>query len=226
MKLSQTFIKIKKIKDKNLFIFDFDGVIVDSMHLKGEVFSNIFEEYNHSMHKKIIDFHLTNGSVTRHKKIDYIINNILQLNINKSQKQKLILKKIIEFEEKYTFLSRKIKTIKGLNIFLKKIYFANKKLYIVSAAPFKEIKEICKSNSIYSYFSKIYDNKYDKSQAILKIINENKFLKKDIIYFGDSISDYNISKKIEIDFCSVITNTKAGLQKLKDIKFKIYDFKI
>ena len=36
----------KTIKNKLIFIFDFDGVIADTMKLKGKVFSGIFTEEN------------------------------------------------------------------------------------------------------------------------------------------------------------------------------------
>lgn len=222
MKLLQK-LKTELIKNKSIFIFDFDGVIVDSMTLKGVCFCNIFKDIKHDCNNQIIDFHLINGSLKREKKIDYIVKKILKFKLGHNT-EKYINNKILKFEKEYLKLSKKLKLINGLENFLKKINLNNKKSFIVSAAPFKEIEIICKNNNILKYFCKIYDNKMSKYSAISKILKTNSILKKNIIYFGDSNSDYLLSKKMNMDFCSVLTNSKSGLQEIKDIKFQIYDF--
>ena len=80
MKLLQK-LKTELIKNKSIFIFDFDGVIVDSMTLKGVCFCNIFKDIKHDCNNQIIDFHLINGSLKREKKIDYIVKKILKFKL-------------------------------------------------------------------------------------------------------------------------------------------------
>ena len=60
-----------KLINKNIFIFDFDGVIVDSMISKGKSFCNLFDNLNTKDKKMIINYHLDNGSLSREKKIRY-----------------------------------------------------------------------------------------------------------------------------------------------------------
>ena len=193
------------------------------MKIKGMVFSNIFEADNIKS-KQIMNYHLKNGSKKRLNKIKYITNNILKLKVK--NKKVFYNEKLLQFEELYKKSIYKIKLVTGINEYLK-IIFRNKKrkIYIVSAAPLKEIKNICKSKKILIYINKIYDNKIDKSNALKKILfNNNNVDRKKFVFFGDSVSDYKVSLKSKIDFTSLLTNSLSNL-KNKKTYIKINDFK-
>ena len=213
----------KTIKNKLIFIFDFDGVIIDSMQLKGKVFSDIFTKENF-YRKKIETYHLRNGSKNRTLKIKYIANKILKLNIK--NKDEFYGEKLEKFDKIYNKNLNKIKLISGIKKYLKKIKKDNnKKIFIVTAAPKEEVIKILKINNIFAFFNDIYDVNIEKEKAILKIIK--KYSDIDLykfIFFGDSPKDFIASKKNKIDFCSLLTNKLSPLKNKKTFA-KIYDFK-
>ena len=49
-------------------IFDFDGVILDSLEAKSEAFEELYADYGTSIVKKVRKYHLSNGGVSRQKK--------------------------------------------------------------------------------------------------------------------------------------------------------------
>ena len=66
--------KIKNILlKKKYFIFDFDGVIADSVNLKDKIFFEIFNKDGHEIAKKSLKFHKKNQGKSRFYKIDSIL---------------------------------------------------------------------------------------------------------------------------------------------------------
>ena len=77
-------------------IFDFDGVITDSVTLKAGAFVELFANASEQDKTKIIDYHLANGGVSREKKIRHFCENIFNLHLSSDQ-----IKKLSEFHVMY-----------------------------------------------------------------------------------------------------------------------------
>ena len=58
-------------------IFDFDGVIAESVDVKTEAFKELFKAYPDKV-KAIADFHIDNGGMSRFDKFRHIYKNILK----------------------------------------------------------------------------------------------------------------------------------------------------
>ena len=143
---------------KSIFAFDFDGVVVNSMYLKGKIFAKIFNVNNYNK-KKIITYHLLNGSMKRRKKIQYTAENILKLKMSNATKRNYMINKENEFKRLYSHQHNQIKLVKGIKNYFKLIKKNKGDIYIVSSAPIREINLICKLNLLNSYITKIYDTK-------------------------------------------------------------------
>ena len=57
----------------NVIIFDFDGVIKESVDIKTKAFLKLFKKNSPDILKKISDHHIKNGGVSRYKKIPLYI---------------------------------------------------------------------------------------------------------------------------------------------------------
>ena len=72
---------------------------------------------------------------------------------------------------------------------------------------------ICKKRKIYSFFKQIYGSPKSKENHIKEI--KKKFRKNDLfIFIGDSLNDFDATKKTKINFIQVGNNIK------KKIRFK------
>ena len=58
-------------------IFDFDGVILDSVDVKGDSFFELFANKGKKIQKISKEYHYKNLGISRKVKIDYILKNIL-----------------------------------------------------------------------------------------------------------------------------------------------------
>ena len=190
------------------------------MYIKGITFADIFNT-EQKLKKKIINYHLINGSQKRVDKIKYIFSKILNYKININEK--IINKKLNEFKKIYKKNSKDINLIDGVDYFIKCLFKNKSKIYIVSAAPKYEINYYLRKYRLHSCIKEIYDSKIDKLDAMKKILTNNNFQNEKCIYFGDSISDWDLCNKVKVDFCAVLTNKKSKLNKKKSF-IKIYDF--
>ena len=63
-------------------IFDFDGVILDSNQIKSNAFSNSLIDEDKELVKLFIAFHKKNGGISRFKKFNFAILNIVDCTNN------------------------------------------------------------------------------------------------------------------------------------------------
>ena len=108
-------------------IFDFDGVIAESVHVKTKAFSLIYSPYGKDVKNKVVAHHLANGGVSRIEKFKLYHKSFLNLKLNNNDLIILdkrfsiyVLNKVVNSSE-----------IEGANEFLKK-YYKKKKLFINS----------------------------------------------------------------------------------------------
>ena len=202
-------------KYKNIF-WDFDGVIKDSVDVKSEAFLNLFKEIDVNLKKKIEDHHLNNSGISRYKKIPLYLE---WAEIDKSQ-----LTNYLNLFEK-DVITRVIESnwVMGAREYLcSNPYQQN--FFLVTATPQKEIEFILKKLNIFNVFAFIFGSPIEKSLAVKKIIYENKLLKRECIFFGDALTDYNASLENGISFLLRLHEHNKEIFKNISIDYKVKDF--
>jgi len=185
-----------------VIIFDFDGVIVDSNHIKGKAFQELFSDYNKEFIKKILVYHKRNKGISRYKKFVHYYK-LLGLDINDKEIKrldkvfsKLVYKKVVK--AKYT---------PGVIQFLRSVYKIVP-LYVVSATPESEIRKIVKIRGLNKFFRRVYGAPSEKADIINKIIKNNKVSSREVLYIGDSRNDYEVAIKTGVKFFALAYNDK------------------
>ncbi len=84
-------------------IFDFDGVIVESVKVKSDAFAELYKPYGTDTVKKVINHHEANGGMSRYEKFKiyhqrYLNRTITDENLSELSKifSKLVVKKVID----------------------------------------------------------------------------------------------------------------------------------
>jgi haloacid dehalogenase superfamily, subfamily IA, variant 1 with third motif having Dx(3-4)D or Dx(3-4)E len=185
--------KFKNIKN---IIFDFDGVIVDSMHIRSEGFREIFCEYDEQLVKKLIVYNEINGGLSRFNKIKYFYNEVLNSDISENRIQ--------EYAEAFSKIMKEKLTSKQILIadtvnFIKQNY-SNYNFHIASGSEEKELQYLCKELEIYKYFKTINGSPKTKNELVKNIILENNYCLNDTVLIGDSINDYEAAVINNIGF--------------------------
>ena len=162
---------------KKGFIFDFDGVIVESVDIKTKAFAFLYKDYDKSIVDKVINHHINNGGMSRFEKIKHYHNKFLNQNISNKELSRLskifsnyVVKKVIEAP----YLPGVINFIKALQ--------RKHSLFISTGTPTDEIKSILKKRRIEHYFLDVYGSPQLKTSHIKTIIKNYKYELNELIF--------------------------------------------
>ena len=176
--------------------FDFDGVILDSAHIKTEAFHELYLPYGTEIARQAKAYHLEHQGVSRYKKFEYIHNVFLKKDYSEHEGQALsqtfsdiIMDKIL-----------KCQFIEGILEFLTSLKENDIPSFILSATPQKELVDICRKRKISVYFSGIFGAPDTKITIGEKIIKDNHFHRDQILFIGDSISDLKAANHLKVGF--------------------------
>ena len=202
------------MKYKNI-IFDFDGVLAESVYIKTQAFYKLYEQYGKEIAEKVVTHHEVNGGMSRFEKFPYYHKTFLKIDLNENDVEKLsddfsklVIDAVVDADE-----------VPGALWFLKK-YKRVSKYWIASATPTDEINEIAKKRGMYDYFISIYGSPENKSSIVKNIINKDKLVNSETVFFGDAMSDYRAAKDNSINF--ILRLTKENQNLFRDYTGLIY----
>ncbi|MBI4707956.1 MAG: HAD family hydrolase [Candidatus Omnitrophica bacterium] len=185
-----------------VIIFDFDGVIAESLDVKTKAFRQLFKDYPEKV-DAIAEFHLENGGMSRFDKFRYIYKIILKEELDNETFLRLCqdFKMLVVDEVVNSVL------VKGVKEFLE-FYKKELPMFVVSATPQDEIIEIVKRKNLLDYFHGIYGSPEKKENLIRRILS-NGYLAKQTLFIGDSKNDYQAAEETGVLFAARISNDKS-----------------
>lgn len=196
----------------NYIFFDFDGVIVDSVDIKTRAFAKLFEDYGEEVVKKVVEYHVQHGGVSRYEKFRYYYKNFLNRDITEKEMEMLDKK----FSEFVFYEVLKAPFIPGVLKFLNICYKNNKTMFIVSATPKEEIEKIVEGKSLSKFFKEITGSPSKKAENLAYLIKKYKISPLNSIYFGDAKSDLEAAAKNNVFFVPI--NYFDGVKGFKNLE--------
>jgi len=176
-------------------IFDFDGVLVESVDIKTKAFTELFADYGTAMVEKITQHHLDHGGISRYEKIMFYYREYLQAPMSQDQLNNLgqefsalVVQKVIQAP----YVSGAIEFLKNNS--------QRYDLFIVSGTPHEEMVHIAQAKSIHRYFKGIFGSPTGKGTHIQNILLNHNLKGKEVVFVGDSITDYRAARKTDINF--------------------------
>jgi HAD superfamily hydrolase (TIGR01549 family) len=180
-----------------VIIYDFDGVICDSVNIKTEAFVDLYKSFEPKIQAQVREYHLLNGGISRYEKFKFFQSILLGKEVSEdeiinlsSQFSALVKEKVIASEY-----------IKGAYNFIKRNAF--KKQFICSGTPEIEIYEISEKKGISSFFQQLYGSPKTKTEIINIILTQTKVSRDKCIFFGDAMTDYNAAQFCAIPFIGI-----------------------
>ena len=193
-------------------VFDFDGVILESADIKTEAFAELFSEYPEHR-KKIVDYHIENGGISRFVKFRHIYKNILVKKLTEEKEENLgkrfsdiVLAKVLNAP-----------FVPGIKAFLDKCGY---EFFIASGTPQDELMRIIKKRGLEKYFKEIMGTPAEKKDIIRSIMDKYRLRKYEVAYVGDALSDYKAALSEGVHFVARLKNDEELLNGLNCVKIK------
>lgn len=187
----------------NAIIFDFDGVLVDSVNVKSRAFARLYRQYGDDVAAAVMRHHESNGGVSRYDKIRHY--------------HKEFLGSVLSDKEVDVWANRfaqfvfsdvcKASMIDGAKEFLdswhKKLPF-----FVASATPENELLKIVAHRKMGHYFEGIYGGPKSKDELVKNIITMFNLEPAKTLMIGDALTDYEAAMGSKIAFLGIGENNR------------------
>ena len=183
-----------------LIIFDFDGVLVESVQVKTSAFKQLFSEYPDALFE-IITYHENNGGISRFEKISYIYREILKQDLSVAMHESLcqrfsalVLQGVISAPP-----------VPGAEEFL---HFCQQRvpLVILSGTPEDELQTIVSARGWNEFFEDVYGSPTTKIEHLTTICIKHEVQPQEALYVGDARTDYEAARAVGVQFIGRINS--------------------
>ncbi len=187
-------------------VFDFDGVVVDSVEVKTEAFAKLFEAFGPTIQGMVVNHHMKNGGMPREEKIKHYYHHFIGKTIDRRKLKNLcerfsslVVDKIVAAPE-----------IPGAEAFIKSASLKTL-CFIDSATPDHEIIEIVKRRGLIQYFKEILGSGRKKDVNLRYILETYNVDRHACLFFGDAESDLRAAQSCGVNFIGIVPSKDAPL---------------
>ena len=172
-------------------VFDFDGVILDSVGVKSRGFLTLFQGASEEERRLIESHHLKYGGMNRTSKIKLYMSwlkySIEDLPLYVKRFSENIVDAVLECDY-----------VPGSKEYLSR---SKTKKIVLTGTPQEEIEVILKELGINIYFDEVYGFPFKKSEVLQAL--KSKYKTEELVFYGDSYSDYRASCEAEVRFIGI-----------------------
>lgn len=177
-------------------LWDFDGVILDSMPIRGYGFEKCFAAYPKEQTDQLLAYHNANGGKSRFVKIRYFFEHIRNESITEEQ--------ILKYAELFSQVMLELLCDKKLLIdetvtFIEKNYH-NTPMHIVSGSEQNELRFLCHELGLTDYFISIHGSPIEKDILVKNDLDKYGYHASEVILIGDSINDFDAAEANRVPF--------------------------
>lgn len=187
---------MKVLNKVKTILWDFDGVIMDSMPTRSLGFVKVLEQYPQDQIDALLRYHNLNGGLSRYVKFRYFFEYIRNESITEDQVQELanqfstvmlslLLDDTLLIQDSVNFIQQ---------------HYKNYRMHIVSGSDGNELNKICDALGLSPYFLSIQGSPTPKNELVRAVLEANNYQKDEVVLIGDSINDHQAAQVNQIRF--------------------------
>lgn len=181
--------------------FDFDGVVLDSVHVKTRAFARMFESYGSDIERQVVEYHLAHGGVSRYEKFRYYYKYLLG--------QDLTEEKLAQLGDQFAGLVvdevLKAPFIEGVEETLGKLLDLKVPAFVVSGTPHEEILHIVKVRGVDRFFVEVHGAPRKKGQILKELREKFGYDLTKCLFIGDAMTDYDAAQEAGTEYLGIVT---------------------
>jgi phosphoglycolate phosphatase-like HAD superfamily hydrolase len=182
------------MKHYSAYIFDFDGVIKDSVKVKSEAFVQVFESEGKEFQQKVEQYHLANGGISRYVKFrvwnEWLGRSTSEEAINELAKSfaQLVIDNVVASP----FVHGALEAVE--------LASHNALSFIATGTPDHEINLILSQLGLSRYFKEVHGSSRKKVTIVNDILERFPFAPREVLFIGDAQTDYSAALDTGLDF--------------------------
>ncbi|MFB2777586.1 HAD family hydrolase [Shewanella mangrovisoli] len=200
-----------QLGDYEVYIFDCDGVVLDSNQLKIEAMKNVLEAHfsDQFLIAECINYFRHNFGKSRFHHVAHFLDVILDIDEGRKEEFKSLLIQDFSKQCRSLYLSAAISP--SIVSFLEQ---CKGKRYVASGSEESELRDVFAQRGLNIYFNGVYGSPISKAEIIKHILEQEQTT--NAVMFGDAESDMLSAQQNHIDFIfySPYSNVKEKMTEL------------
>lgn len=176
-------------------VFDFDGVLVESVNVKTEAFAALYAPYGEDVVQRVVAHHCEHGGVSRFEKFKLYHAQFLGVELSDSDVEKLAEQFSQLVEQRVTAAPY----VEGAREVLEQ-YYPYIPLFVASGTPQTELQRIVQQRGMARYFQGVFGSPTRKPDIIRSILNEYGLVAQHVLMVGDAMTDYDAAQETGLQF--------------------------
>lgn len=187
----------------DVVVFDFDGVLVESVDVKTEAFAALYRPYGPDIVEKVTDWHLAHGGVSRFEKFRHFHRAFLGRNLDVAEEQQLG-HRFSQLVEDAVVASA---WVPGARDFLES-HHSRLPLYVASGTPEDELIRIIGRRGMEHYFKGVFGSPASKGTILRNVIAIGGYASDRVLMVGDALTDLQGAQQANVGF---LARVKTGV---------------
>ena len=163
-------------------VFDFDGVLLDSVDVKTQAFAAIYAPYGKDIVDQVVAYHQRNGGLSRYVKFSHFHEKLLNIPLPETELQALG-ERFSRMVEDAVVASP---WVPGAREVLDALQ-GRLPLFVASGTPQEELRRIVERRGLSGRFAGVYGSPDTKGRILSRLAGE--YGASNIVMVGDSITD-------------------------------------
>lgn len=188
------------MKNWQAVFWDFDGVVLDSVHVKTKTFARMFSAYGPDIERAVVDYHLANGGVSRFEKFKYYYQHLLKRSISDQE--------LATLGEEFSSLALEevlsAPFIPGALETLQELSRKGIPSYVVSGTPEEEVRHIVIARELSSFFVEVHGSPRKKAEILADIVGRKGYVPEQCLFLGDAMTDYDAARAVGTRFLGIV----------------------
>ena len=183
----------------NAVIFDFDGVLIQSVDIKTRAFAELYREFGQGAVDLVVSYHLAHGGVSRYDKFRHIHNVLIPPPLSENELAQLVCRFSALVEDAVV----EAPWVAGAKEFLEQNYTLLP-MFVASGTPDEELKRIIGRRGIDRFFMSVHGSPLPKREIIDRIVAKHDYKRDRVVMVGDAMTDYEESKHSGVRFIAKV----------------------
>jgi phosphoglycolate phosphatase-like HAD superfamily hydrolase len=183
-----------ELQTPGALIFDFDGVIIESVEIKNQAMARIFED-DPQHTAAILDLNERMGGISRMVKFQEVYRTILhravtqaELDAHAVRFQRLVIDEVIACP-----------WVSGAVEFLTR-NSSSRPLFLLSGTPHPELEEVVDARNLRQYFTEVHGSPPGKPETVRNILARHHLAARGVTLIGDAPLDQEAARATGIQF--------------------------